>query len=89
MDFGVKLYRKYMERFVEKREEVNREMLLMVRQLEPSPYGLPLEFYFFLRDKEWVNYEHQMADIMEWAMVIAADFDLRLYEARGIIAVKA
>ena len=42
-----------------------------------------------MRDKEWVNYEHQMADIMEWAMVIAADFDLRLYEARGIIAVKA
>ena len=86
---NMQLYRKYMERFVEKREEVNREMLLMVRQLEPSPYGLPLEFYFFLRDKEWVNYEHQMADIMEWAMVIAADFNLRLYEARGIIAMKA
>ena len=86
---NMQLYRKYMERFVEKREEVNRDMLLMVRQLEPSPYGLPLEFYFFLRDKEWVNYEHQMADIMEWAMVIAADFGLSIYEARGIIAVKA
>ena len=43
-------------------------------------YGLPLEFYFFLRDKEWRSYEHQMAYIMEWALVIAADFGLKIYQ---------
>lgn len=74
------LYRRYMERFIAGRPEVNAGMQLMVRQLEPTPYGMPLEFYFFLHDKEWAVYEHQMAEIVEWAVVIAADFGLRVYE---------
>ena len=74
------LYRRYMERFIANRPEVNAGMQLMVRQLEPTPYGMPLEFYFFLHDKEWTVYAHQMAEIVEWAVVIAADFGLRVYE---------
>ena len=74
------LYRKYMENFVASRKEVNSNMTFMVRQMEPTPYGMPVEFYFFLRDKEWRSYEHQMADIMEWALVIAADFGLKIYQ---------
>ena len=74
------LYRRYMERFIAGRPEVNGGMQLMVRQLEPTPYGMPLEFYFFLHEKEWTVYEHQMAEIVEWAVVIAADFGLRVYE---------
>ena len=74
------LYRQYMERFIAGRPEVNGGMQLMVRQLEPTPYGMPLEFYFFLHEKEWTTYEHQMAGIVEWAVVIAADFGLKVYE---------
>ena len=74
------LYRQYMERFIAGRPEVNGGMQLMVRQLEPTPYGMPLEFYFFLHEKEWTAYEHQMAGIVEWAVVIAADFGLKVYE---------
>ena len=74
------LYRKYMEHFVASRKEVNSNMTFMVRQMEPTPYGMPVEFYFFLHDKEWRSYEHQMADIMEWALVIAADFGLKIYQ---------
>lgn len=80
------LYRQYMERFIAGRPEVNTGMTLMVRQLEPTPYGMPLEFYFFLTDKEWPNYEHQMAEIMEWAIVTAADFGLKIYEAASVSA---
>ena len=74
------LYRQYMERFIAGRPEVNGGMQLMVRQLEPTPYGMPLEFYFFRHEKEWTAYEHQMAGIVEWAVVIAADFGLKVYE---------
>ncbi|MGM9688711.1 MAG: mechanosensitive ion channel family protein [Alloprevotella sp.] len=81
---NMQLYRTYMERFVEQRKEVNRDMTLMVRQMEPTPYGMPLEFYFFLHNKEWKSYEHQMAEIMEWAIVIAADFDLKIYEVQAV-----
>ena len=84
---NMQLYRRYMERFVEKRKEVNPDMMLMVRQMEPTPYGMPLEFYFFLHNKEWKSYEHHMAEIMEWAIVIAADFDLKIYELQAVTPV--
>ncbi len=44
----------------------------MVRQLEATQGGLPLEFYFFLKNKEWVHYEHCLATIMEHVYVLAA-----------------
>ena len=84
---NMQLYRRYMERFVEKRKEVNPDMMLMVRQIEPTPYGMRLEFYLFLPQQEWKSYEHHMAEIMEWAIVIAADFDLKIYELQAVTPV--
>ena len=77
------LYCQYMERYLRGREEVNAEMMLMVRQFEATNTGLPVELYFFLKEKEWVEYEHQMADIMAWAYALANDFDLKIYERVG------
>lgn len=77
------LYCQYMERYLRGRDEVNAEMMLMVRQFEATNTGLPVELYFFLKEKEWVEYEHQMADIMAWAYALANDFDLKIYERVG------
>lgn len=77
------LYCQYMERYLRGCEEVNAEMMLMVRQFEATNTGLPVELYFFLKEKEWVEYEHQMADIMAWAYALANDFDLKIYERVG------
>ena len=40
-------------------------MPLLVRQLEATQAGIPMELYFFLRQKDWIPYEHAMADILE------------------------
>ena len=77
---NLQLYRKYMERYLRERPEVNTEMTLMVRQLEATQCGLPMEFYFFVKDKVWVNYEHILAEIMEHAYALSAEFGLTIYQ---------
>ena len=74
------LFRQYAERYIMHLEEVNPEMTLMVRQLEATTTGLPVEFYFFLREKAWVTYEHQLADIMDSIYAVVPEFGLRIYQ---------
>lgn len=74
------LYRKYMENWLRQSPEVNTELTCMVRQLEATNTGLPIEFYFFLSNKEWIVYEHNLAEIMEWAYTMASEFGLHIYE---------
>lgn len=77
---NLQLYRRYMEKYLRERPEVNTAMTLMVRQLEATQCGLPIEFYFFVKDKVWVNYEHILADIMEHAYALSAEFGLVIYQ---------
>lgn len=80
------LYRQYVERYLAQCAEVNEEMTLMVRQLEPTNTGLPVEFYFFVHTKEWVEYEHNLATIMEHIYAITPDFDLTIYQQQIVAA---
>ena len=77
---NLQLYRKFMEKYLRQRPEVNTELTLMVRHMEATQCGLPIEFYFFIKDKVWVNYEHILADIMEHAYALANEFGLKIYE---------
>lgn len=79
------LYRKYMENWLKKSPEVNTELTCMVRQLEATNTGLPIEFYFFLSNKEWIVYEHNLAEIMEWAYTMAPVFGLHIYERYSVM----
>ena len=74
------LFRLYAERHLASLQEVNTDLLFVVRQLEATNTGLPLEFYFFLRQKEWKPYEHLMADIMEGFYAAMPDFGLAVYQ---------
>lgn len=58
-----------------------KEMTLMVRQLSPTPEGLPLEIYCFTNTTAWVDYEGIQADIFDHLLAIAAEFNLRVYQA--------
>lgn len=74
------LYRQAVENYLATDNRVNQELTFMVRQLEPTQCGLPVEMYFFLRQKEWKTYEHQLADIMEHVFMMAADNGLKIYQ---------
>lgn len=79
------LYRKYMENWLKQSPEVNTELTCMVRQREATNTGLPIEFYFFLNNKEWIVYEHNLAEIMEWAYTMAPVFGLHIYERSSVM----
>ena len=55
-------------------------MTLMVRQLNPTPQGLPLEVYVFSNDVAWVSYEGIQSDIFDHILAIVPEFGLRLYQ---------
>ena len=55
-------------------------MTLLVRQLAPTPQGLPLEVYVFSSDKVWANYEAIQADIFDHLLAVIPEFDLRVYQ---------
>lgn len=73
-------YRNAVEKYLAESQWVNTNMTMMVRQREATPNGLPLEFYFFIKNKEWVHFEHSLAAIMEHIYVLAADYGLKVYQ---------
>lgn len=77
---NVGLYRKYIEVKLLKMPQINTDLTCMVRLLEATTTGLPMELYFFLRNKEWVHYEHERSALMEWAYALAPIFGLKIYQ---------
>lgn len=77
---NIGVYRKYIETYVENHSAINKDLTIMVRQLQPSSQGLPLEIYAFSKDKRWENYEYIIADIFDHAIAAIPYFDLELFE---------
>jgi miniconductance mechanosensitive channel len=74
------VFRKYIETYIEHHPAINKEMMIMVRQLEPTTQGIPLEIYTFSSDKRWENYEYIMADIFDHVIAAVPYFDLEIFE---------
>ncbi|MFK7784926.1 MAG: mechanosensitive ion channel family protein [Crocinitomicaceae bacterium] len=77
-NFG--LFRKYVQYYLEKKQEINTEMTLIVRQLEATEYGIPLEIYCFSQSKEWGIYEDIVADIFDHLFAVLGVFELTAFE---------
>lgn len=74
------LYRIYIERYLRSLPVVNQEMDLILSQKEPTMYGVPIQVYFFSRDKVWREYERIQSDIFDHLLVMVEKFDLKLYQ---------
>jgi miniconductance mechanosensitive channel len=77
-NFGV--FRKYVTQYLSQYPGLNKEMILLCRQLQPTPQGVPLEIYTFSNDKRFENYEYIMADIFDHVFASICYFDLEIYE---------
>jgi miniconductance mechanosensitive channel len=73
-------FRQYIVRYLRQHPKIHKGMTLMVRQLNPTPQGLPLEVYVFSNDVAWVSYEGIQSDIFDHIMAIVPEFGLRLYQ---------
>ena len=74
------LFRRYMERWLEQRDDVVTSATYLMHLLDPTANGLPIEIYFFLKQKEWKAYEHHLAEIMEWTYALLPKFGLKIYQ---------
>ena len=77
-NFGV--FRKYITQYLSQYPSLNKDMILLCRQLQPTPQGVPLEIYTFSNDKRFENYEYIMADIFDHVFASIRYFDLEIYE---------
>lgn len=72
--------RNYLDIYLRSNKRVNQEMTLMIRQLQPTAQGLPLELYFFSANTAWVAYEHLQADIFEHIIAMLPEFGLKVFQ---------
>lgn len=77
---NIGVFRKYTELYLNNHSAINKDMMVMVRQLAPTAQGMPLEIYAFSSDKRWDNYEYIIADIFDHLIAASAYFDLELFE---------
>ena len=77
---NVGIYRLYIENYLRTHPNVNPELDIIVTQKEATAYGLPIEVYFFTKEKAWAVYERQQSDIFDHLMTIVSEFGLKLYQ---------
>ena len=78
---NVDLYMRAITRYIDLHPRINHTMITMVRQLQPTQWGLPVEFYFFSADVNWVPYEHLQAEVISRIIALAPHFGIKLYQA--------
>ena len=72
--------RAYITAYLQAHPGIHQGMTLMVRALEPTPEGVPLELYCFTSTTAWTTYENTQGDIFDHLLAILPEFDLRLYQ---------
>ena len=73
-------FRAYLIAYLQNHPFISDCMTLMVRQLPPNEYGLPLEIYVFTNDTEWVHYEAIQSDIFDHIFAVIPEFGLRPFQ---------
>jgi small-conductance mechanosensitive channel len=77
---NVGIYRLYIETYLRTHPYVNPGLDIIVTQKEATAYGLPIEVYFFTKEKAWAEYERQQSGIFDHLLTIVPEFGLKLYQ---------
>ena len=75
------VFRAYLTAYLKSLPDVNQELTCMVRQLQPTDHGIPMELYFFCSLKDWVPYEGVQADVFDHVLAIIPEFDLQVFQS--------
>ena len=74
------IFRAYIKAYLNNNPKLNHNLTMMVRQLQPTEFGVPLQIYAFSSDKQWTNYEEIQSDIFDHIISAAPMFDLKIYQ---------
>jgi len=73
-------FRAYVAAYLRNHPKIHQEMTFLVRHLEPTPNGLPIQIYVFSNDQAWANYEAIQADIFDHILAVIPKFELRIFQ---------
>ena len=77
---NTRVYRDFMIDYLKGRPDVNKDLMIMVRMLQPTPEGLPVEMYCFSTFTDWQPFEHFQGSVLDYAIVMAREFGLRVFQ---------
>ena len=77
---NIGLFRRYLDHYLKNHERVHQGMTIMVRQLQPTEKGLPIEIYCFTNTVAWLEYEGIMSDIFDHIFAVIPAFELAIHE---------
>jgi len=77
---NIGVFRKYLEEYLTHHPKINKEMTFLVRHLQPTEKGIPIEIYVFSKDQAWANYEAIQADIFDHILAVLPEFGLRVFQ---------
>lgn len=78
---NVGLFRQYANTYIQSHPQIRKDMTLLVRQLQPTEHGLPIELYMFTSDTRWAVYEGIMSDIFDHLLASIQYFNLEVFES--------
>ncbi len=73
-------FRKYLELYLHNHPKIHQDMTFLVRHLQPTERGIPIEIYVFSNDQAWANYEAIQADIFDHILAVIPEFELRVFQ---------
>ncbi|HKK58715.1 MAG TPA: mechanosensitive ion channel domain-containing protein [Salinivirga sp.] len=77
---NIGVFRKYIEEYLKHHPMINKDMTFLIRQLQTTEKGVPIEIYVFSKEKEWVKFESIQADIFDHLLAAINEFELSLYQ---------
>ena len=75
------IFRKYLEEYLRNNAHINLDMTLLVRHLQPSETGMPIEIYAFCKEKQLNDYESIQSDIFDHILAVIPEFELRVFQS--------
>ncbi|HBZ34950.1 MAG TPA: hypothetical protein DEO33_00755, partial [Rikenellaceae bacterium] len=81
---NIGVFRAYLRSYINNHPDINHNLTCIVRQLQPSEKGVPIEIYCFTKEKGWINYENVQSDIFDHVIAIVDQFDLKIYQLKSV-----
>ena len=78
---NVGTFRAYIEAYLHNNSKIHPEMTFLIRQLEPTSRGLPIQIYVFTNDTDWIRYEGIQADIFDHLLAVIPEFGLKVFQS--------
>ena len=77
---NIGVFRAYIEAYLHNNKDIKDDMTFLVRQLQPTEQGIPIEIYVFSKVQEWAAYEAVQADIFDHLMAVIPEFELQTFQ---------